>query len=310
MLNDNQDKPGQTSDQVARLNYIKWRDVFRTEKPYEVLFSVPQGRERQNFDLEAGPEQIIHAARGHESQFNLDSHGFEFRRQPMELELFTRERIESRYFASVRSILQEAVGDDAEVVIFDWRLRSSDQSRTIHDLGVCAKHGTTSAVLLPVYAVHNDQSRLGAIKRVRYHMGDRADGLLRGRVRIINVWRPIRFAVEDFPLAVCDGSSVPPESLVSVDHVTRGYIGESYYPLYHASYRWYYLDKQTKDEVLLFKTFDNSNDAKAKCRYAWTLTQLLSSLGCPHTAFRSRKVGASHNPRESIEVRALVFTKD
>ncbi|KAJ4149961.1 hypothetical protein LMH87_010733 [Akanthomyces muscarius] len=295
MAGDNKDKLGQASDQVARLNYIRWQDVFKTEKPYEVLFSVPQGRERQNFELEAGPEQRIQAARGRESQFNLDTHGFEFRRQTMELELFTRERIESLYFASIRSILGEAVGDAAEVVIFDWRLRSSDQSRTIHDLGVDAQHGTTSAVLLPVCAVHNDQSRLGAIKRVRYHMGDRADDLLRGRVRIINIWRPLRFAVEDFPLAVCDGSSVPPESLVSVDHVTRGYIGESYYPLYHASHRWYYLDKQTKDEVLLFKTFDSSADAKAKC--------------CPHTALPPQDVGASHNPRESIEVRALVFTK-
>ncbi len=124
--------------------------------------------------------------------------------------------------------------------------------------------------------------------------------------------------VEDFPLAVCDGSSVPPESLVAVDHVTRGYIGESYYLLYHASHRWYYLDKQTKDEVLLFKTFDSLHSAKAKCIQLLVSSVVVAyghlhnfcHLGCPHSAFPQQDVGASHNPRESIEVRALVFTKD
>ncbi len=125
MAGNNQDKFGQASDQVARLNYIRWQEDFRTEKPYELLFSVPKGRERQNFELEAGPEQLIQDARGRESQFNIDTHGFEFRRQAMELKIFTQETIESLYFASVRSILCEAVGDAAEVVIFDWRVMMS-----------------------------------------------------------------------------------------------------------------------------------------------------------------------------------------
>ncbi|KLU85167.1 hypothetical protein MAPG_04197 [Magnaporthiopsis poae ATCC 64411] len=83
----------------------------------------------------------------------------------------------------------------------------------------------------PVQAVHVDQSPAGAAELVRHHMGDRAKGLLKKRFRINNVWRPIVHEVENYPLAVCDGSSVPAGSLVEVDHVRKHYIGESLYVL-------------------------------------------------------------------------------
>ena len=38
--------------------------------------------------------------------------------------------------------------------------------------------------------------------RVYHHLGDDAERLLKGRVRIINVWRPIRNPVAHKPLAV------------------------------------------------------------------------------------------------------------
>jgi len=40
---------------------------------------------------------------------------------------------------------------------------------------------------------------------------DEAEELLRGRVQIINLWRPIRGPLRDAPLAVCDASTVKPE---------------------------------------------------------------------------------------------------
>ena len=132
-----------------------------------------------------------------------------------------------------------------------------------------------------------------------------------------SVWRPLEHPVEDFPLAVCDGSSVSPADLMAVDHVRKHYVGESLYPLYSPGLRWYFLNRQTKDEVLVFKTFDSSPDARAKCksvllRLSCKRLELMSHhpTGCPHTSFRQSGSQHGGHPRESIEVRALVFSRE
>lgn len=81
-----------------------------------------------------------------------------------------------------------------------------------------------------------------------------------------SVWRPLFNPIENYPLAVCDGSTVPADMLVAVDHVRKNYVGEGLYPLARPKYRWHYLNRQTKDEVLLIKTFDSKEDVPAKCK--------------------------------------------
>jgi hypothetical protein len=97
-----------------------------------------------------------------------------------------------------------------------------------------------------------------------------------------SIWRPIRHPVEDFPLAVCDASTVRQDRLIAADHVRRDYQGESYYPLYAAGYNWHYLSHQAEHEVLLFKTYDSKPDVAAVGK---------STFGCPKSpcllAFRA-----------------------
>lgn len=71
--------------------------------------------------------------------------------------------------------------------------------------------------------------------------------------------------VEDHPLAMCDGSTVPDKDLIAIDHVRRTYVGESYYPLHSEDMRWYYLSNQTKDEALIMKMYDSKEDVPARC---------------------------------------------
>jgi hypothetical protein len=63
---------------------------------------------------------------------------------------------------------------------------------------------------------------------VRDLIPDEADELLKGRVQIINLWRPIRGPLKDSPLAVCDARSVAFEELVPSDLVYRHRVGETY----------------------------------------------------------------------------------
>jgi len=75
----------------------------------------------------------------------------------------------------------------------------------------------------------------------------------------------MRHTVEDWPLALADGSEVGLDDFLETDHVRRKYKGASLNLMYRPGYHWYYLKDQAKDEVILFKNFDSSNKVKAAC---------------------------------------------
>lgn len=145
----------------------------------------------------------------------------------------------------------------------------------------------------PVPRVHVDHTAKSGPQRVRDLFPDEAELLLRGRVQIINLWRPIRGPLRDAPLAVCDAQTVKPEQLIPSDLIYPHRIGETYSVRFHPEHRWFYASGMNVDEVLLLKCYDSATDGRA--RFA------------PHTAFTDPTTPANAAPRESIELRALVF---
>lgn len=151
----------------------------------------------------------------------------------------------------------------------------------------------------PVQRVHIDQSYTASLSRVPHHLPDEADELLKGRVQIINVWRPISTVQRD-PLAVADAHSVPDADLVPTGLIytkPKPRSGETLQVRYNDAHRWYYKSGLTPEEVLLIKCFDTKTDGRAR--------------RVPHTAFVDPDTDREDVPtRESIEVRALVFHED
>ncbi|KAL4804992.1 hypothetical protein BDV18DRAFT_141709 [Aspergillus unguis] len=145
----------------------------------------------------------------------------------------------------------------------------------------------------PATVVHIDQSPWSAEKRARQMTGDRADYLMGGRVRIINVWRPFDYQVESYPLVLCDGSTVDKQKFIASDQIMRTYIGETIFPLYDSEATWYFLAEQRPEELVLLKIYDSSEDVRVK----W----------CPHSSVHL-DLPSSARPRRSVEVRAFVFT--
>lgn len=53
---------------------------------------------------------------------------------------------------------------------------------------------------------------------------------------------------------------------VELDLIWPGYLGENLFLYFNPDYKLYFLNKQTRDEVLIFKQFDSKDDvAKSKC---------------------------------------------
>ena len=84
---------------------------------------------------------------------------------------------------------------------------------------------------------------------------------------INSVWRPLIRSVEDWPLAVCDGATVSRSDLVETDHIRRHYTGSTMYLRHNPQQQFYYMSKQGRDDVLIFKQFDSQRNISGQCPY-------------------------------------------
>lgn len=145
----------------------------------------------------------------------------------------------------------------------------------------------------PVRGVHIDHTARSGPQRVRDLLPDEAEELLKGRVQVVNLWRPIKGPLLDSPLAVFDATSIALDDLMPSDLVYPHRVGETYSVKFNPAHRWYYVPQMRADEALLLKCCDTSTGVPA--RYT------------PHSAFTDPTAPADAAPRESIEVRTLVF---
>jgi hypothetical protein len=91
-----------------------------------------------------------------------------------------------------------------------------------------AKDRSRGAPRQPATRVHVEHTARSGPQRVRDLLGADAEELLRGRVQVINLWRPILDEpLRDAPLAVCDSRTVESDDLVPSDLVYRERVGET-----------------------------------------------------------------------------------
>jgi len=262
----------------ASLNYI----AETSEKPVYYAYEPPPGVPRVSGRF-AAQMMPIRNARTMLENFSLDKQGFELRRHETSVvDFYDREEVKRVYYPEVERLLKAATGA-AKVVIFDHQVRCLPM----------AQRGERGA---REYAktVHNDYTANSGPRRVRDHVPPaEAEELLRHRYAEINVWRPIRGPVESSPLAVCDARSIEPDDFVPSDLVYPDKVGETYRFKHNPDHRWFYFPYLERTEAILLKCYDSKEDGRARFT--------------AHTAFEDPTSPPDAAPRESIEVRALVF---
>jgi hypothetical protein len=263
----------------AELNYLAPEE----ERPRTYTYDPPAGVPRSTA-VNAPHRVAIADARPVLARLSLDGQGFALVRHRSAVEDFYDEaEVKATYYPEAERLLKKSTGAD-RVHVFDTTVR-----RRIPGAEDRAGGGPRQ----PVPRVHVDHTERSGPQRVRDLLPDEAGRLLQGRVQVINLWRPIRGPLLDMPLAVCDASTVKPEHLIATDLIYRNRVGEVYSVVYDAGHRWHYVPRMEADEVLLLKCYDSETDGRA--RFA------------PHTAFADPTTPPDAPPRESIELRALVF---
>ena len=269
------------------------------ELPYveaELNYLVPIGERPRYYAYTPGPDDAppnmihephvvpIRSMRPIQSEIGLDTQGFALVEQRSAVrDFWDDDEVRRVYYPEAERFIAEATGA-SRVFIFDHL-----QRRRVP--GAADRRGPGPRQ--PATRVHVDHTARSGPQRARDLLGDEAEALLRGRVQVINMWRPIRGPLQDAPLAVCDARSVDFGDLVPSDLVYRDRVGETYSVTYNPAHRWYYVPEMRADEALLLKCCDSKDDGRARFM--------------PHTAFTDPTTPPDAFPRESIELRTLVF---
>lgn len=136
----------------------------------------------------------------------LDHDGFSFFYSPTTLvasDWKNRHVVDEVYLPSMAGLLKTLVAGADRVENFDWRVGCPLYENHRYRANWIYQLRSSSAVrsdltdmndptdpLTPASQVHLDQPPKGVLKRVRLLMGDQADFLLKGRVRVIKLGNP------------------------------------------------------------------------------------------------------------------------
>ena len=272
-LNVTSDIPVPRGDVQSKLTFYKPPEDGSA--PWNYVEQPPEGWPQRNYG-EDQHEITIHDIRGREKEFDMNVNGFGTASgiESKEKDFTDDEAIKKNYYPEVEQLVLDKVPGAKRVFIFDHTVRRSDPN----------------AKRAPVNRAHVDQTQKSANMRVDYHIGDEAEELKKGRVRLINVWRPLNGPVVASPLAYADSRTVPDNYTVPVEHRYPHRTGETAGVRYAESGKWHYWSGMKNDERIFLQCYDSRDGART-----------------PHSAFVDPRTKEDWPGRESIEVRTLVF---
>ena len=227
-------------------------------------------------------KMAIHDGRAVADKLSLEREGFILVRHETKVKDFYDEtEVCSVYYPEIEQLVKETSGAK-RVLVFDHTLRSADNAMR-----------EAKQISGPVRNAHNDYTEWSGPQRVRDLLPNEAEELLKHRFAVVQVWRPIRHAVQREPLAIADARSIGTRELFPSSRVYPDRVGEVYHCGFNPQHRWYYFPHMQRNEAVVFKTFDSSKDGRSR----WTA----------HTAFDDPTSPPDAPPRESIEMRTLAF---
>src|ERR1700761_173506 len=246
---------GLQNEKIAALSFVTADLNYLTpspDRPRTYAFEPPAGVPRSSIVPE--PHSVpIHDVRPLSETVSLDREGFALVRQKSSVkDFYDEDEIKDVYYPEAERLIKAATGAD-RVFVFDQTVRRRVNGAADRDGGLRQ----------PVARVHVDHTEKSGPQRVRDLLPNEADELLKGRVQVINLWRPIRGPLLDSPLAMCDAQSVASGDLIASDLIYPNRQGETYSVRFNPAHRWFYFPKMTSDEALLLKCYDSATGGNA-----------------------------------------------
>ena len=218
---------------------------------------------------------------GREENHTLDTSGFSLILCPTKVkDFYNDEEVSSIYYPEMHELVKKETGAN-QVQIISHITRNEEEAAQGKRLGA---HRLVHNDFTPQFQSIVDEFLKEAKNKP-------------SRVVVYNLWRRFDKDGLDAPFAVCDATSVSNKELIPTDLHNygggQGFAVEIYQSEHNEKHRWCYYPKMTRDEALMFKTYDSAADP--------FIPTLHSAFDDPSLA------GKKVTPRESIEVRAICF---
>ncbi|KAF2120272.1 hypothetical protein BDV96DRAFT_642114 [Lophiotrema nucula] len=263
------------------LTFVDRESVVPGEKLYGLDYEAPHGFPPKNFDTE-GVQVTLHDIRPFKTKLSLDKEGFcilDLQSKMEYSDFFIRDKVQSIFAEELREAVRKLLGARG-VYLHECVLRKREPT-----------YGTPEAsnpVGQPIPTAHADYTKAEII-RIIERLSGYTDVSTMTRVQALNIWKPLRGPLNDWPLAVCDMSSIDPENdLSKSDSVSPDGVVEAYVAHYNPNQRWYYLSEHMPSELLVFRAADLEKGGTV-----------------PHCAFYNPACPTNEEPRESIEFRVI-----
>ncbi|KAL4787534.1 hypothetical protein BJX76DRAFT_354023 [Aspergillus varians] len=297
-----------SNDIQGEIGFLARDPVYETVKPYNLRFAPPDDLPRNNLQREKRRVTIKDAR---DMDVSIDVNGFCLVRLSTSMtysDFNHPSQIEGTYARKLAANL-EPIFNTRHVRVMDYLVRRRHRDYP-------NSNGKDFVNPQPAGLAHLDFSLDEAVRMLRTMYGDRVAEILQPRWQVINVWRPLKGPLADWPLAVCDTQTFDAarDSLAS-DAVYPEWTYENVMVHYNPRQAWYYFHALEVGETMLFKYADSdasaSGDMSAECFLSFVVSFVLkrstNCSACPHVAFPNPRASPEEPPRESIESRVFVL---
>ncbi|KAK8045567.1 hypothetical protein PG993_005591 [Apiospora rasikravindrae] len=239
---------------ISDMHYLEKHEVYEREKPYSLRFPPPNGiSQLPQSNVRRDRHQIQFRSMRGMKDLRLDNCGFELLRSscPISYQDFEdSQKIQDTYLANLANDLKRAL--KAKLIIpLDFSVRRRHESFPV-STGEDYKYDQPTAM------AHVDFTLREGERMIRILFGQHAEAVLQSRWQIINAWRPIKGPLNDWPLGLCDTRTVDFKTdTMPGDIVFRRFFTENIQVHHNFNHVWYWLPRQTVDEVLLFKSAES-----------------------------------------------------
>lgn len=196
-------------DIAVELQYLKDDPLYKTVKPLQITPNFADKEGRTNVRLAPGPPETLVDVRGLEHGLSLDDNGFTYVKEPTKFKDWSSQpKIAQEYLPELEDLLRRHVGGCDEIMFYDARIRQDgDDGARVQGLSYNPF----------ARQVHVDNTERSVLEKIRNLTDMKADYLLSGRARIINIWRPIKHPVYDCGLAIADGGELQQGDIIECD---------------------------------------------------------------------------------------------
>ncbi|KAI1359611.1 putative CmcJ-like methyltransferase [Xylaria arbuscula] len=237
------------------VRYLDRDDLYRVEKPYSADFAVDEQNGAKKSNIITTDRHVEVAPVASRGEFNININGFCILKEnttlTLEDALERPEEAELKYQAELEKILHKNFPECTRFEGLDFVVRRRHPNYP-------SEKEETVKYEQPATVAHSDYTPEGAIQQLKGSFPGQEAYFLDKEYDMINVWKPLVGPNNDWPLALCDYSSIQPTDITRADvlHADRITENQLLYP--SQQHRWYYVESQQPNDLIVFRNTDNT----------------------------------------------------